>query len=538
MMAVSDASLILAIRNVAQHGDTDVYPYPLENHWFHDDESAVLELLKTIDQRFDEYLGSYPVIYVTSLSPVGYAGFRGATQIDPIWNAYLLALVIEIGADLENARLPPSDGITFSYRFHPSREAATLFDADLGWASFQRTALHKAEERQVVVSTDISDFYPRVYHHRLEHALNDATHNTEVVRRILLILAKLVPGEVSFGLPIGGHAARILAEILLNRTDRLLRTDGIEFCRFVDDYYVFANTREEAHAALIHLSDVLLNNEGLTLSRLKTRFMSRSEFLRSSPMADPDSADSVEERESRRFLKLRLRYDPYSASADEDYEKLSQGIAEFDVIGMLTRELRKTRVDERLVRQLVKSLKFLDNPVRDDAAISLVRNLEVLYPVFPTVALVLKSILPDLGEPARTEVAEAFRALIQAGSYITLVPTNLAYAVRVISLDPSEEATTVLAQIYAREGVNVLVKRDVLLAMAKRRARFWLSPIAKQFGKLSSWERRALIPASFVLGDEGEHWRRNVRRQLNIVDLAFRDWVAEKNNGRRWEIPL
>jgi hypothetical protein len=255
-------------------------------------------------------------------------------------------------------------------------------------------------------------------------------------------------------------------------------------------------------------------------------------------MADPDSADSVEERESRRFLKLRLRYDPYSASADEDYEKLSQGIAEFDVIGMLTRELRKTRVDERLVRQLVKSLKFLDDPVRDDAAVSLVRNLEVLYPVFPTVALVLKSISPDLGESARTEVAQAFRALIRTGSYITQVPTNLAYAVRVISLDPSEEATTVLAQIYAREGVNVLVKRDVLLAMAKRRARFWLSPIAKQFGKLSSWERRALIPASFVLGDEGEHWRRNVRRQLNFVDRAFRDWVAEKNNGRRWEIPL
>ncbi len=130
-------------------------------------------------------------------------------------------------------------------------------------------------------------------------------------------------------------------------------------------------------------------------------------------MADPDSADSVEERESRRFLKLRLRYDSYSASAEEDYEKLSEGIAEFDVIGMLTRELRKTRVDERLVRQLVKSLRFLDDPVRDDAAVSLVRNLNVLYPVFPTVALVIKSILVDLAESARTEVSRAFRELIQ-----------------------------------------------------------------------------------------------------------------------------
>jgi len=537
-MAVSRESLRLAVRNVAQHGDTDVFPFPIENHWFHDQEDEVIRLLKAIDDSFNEHLGSYPVVSVTSLSSVGYAGFRGATQIDPLWNAYLLALVIEIAPDLENARLPISNHVAFSYRFHPSPTMATLFDADLGWASFQRNALERAEAHQLILSTDISDFYPRIYHHRLENALNDATQNTEVVHRILAILAKLAPGEVSYGLPVGGHAARMLAEILLNRTDRLLRTDAIEFCRFVDDYYIFSNSRDDAQAALIQLSEILLNNEGLTLSRLKTRFMSRSEFMRSSPMAEPDSADSLEERESRRFLKLRLRYDPYSASADDDYERLSQGIAEFDVIGMLTRELRKTRVDERLVRQLVKSLKFLDKTVRDDAAVSLVRNLGVLYPVFPTVALVLKSILPDLSDAARVEVLRAFLALIQGGSYITLVPTNLAYAVRVISQDLTEEATRVLAQIYSADGVNVLVKRDVLLAMAKRRARFWLSPVVKKFGVLSPWEKRALIPASFALGDEGRHWRTNIQMQLNPVDRAFRDWVADKNDGRQWEIPL
>ena len=79
-------------------------------------------------------------------------------------------------------------------------------------------------DHDVILSTDISDFYPRIYHHRLENALNDATQNTEVVRRILFILAKLTPGEVSFGLPVGGHAARVLAEAVLNRTDRLLQT--------------------------------------------------------------------------------------------------------------------------------------------------------------------------------------------------------------------------------------------------------------------------------------------------------------------------
>jgi hypothetical protein len=537
-MAVSVQSLQLAVRNVAQHGDTDVFPFPIENHWFHDQEDEIVRLLQAIDDDFLGQLASYPVFAVTSLSSVGYAGFRGATQIDPLWNAYLLALVIEIAPDLEAARVPRSDSVAFSYRFRPSAKKATLFDADLGWGSFQRTALEKAEDHDVILSTDISDFYSRIYHHRLENALNDATQNTEVVRRILFILAKLTPGEVSFGLPVGGHAARVLAEILLNRTDRLLQMNGINYCRFVDDYYIFADSRDDAQAALIHLSEVLLTNEGLTLSRLKTRFMSRAEFIRSSPMADPDSADSLEERESRRFLKLRLRYDPYSSSAEDDYEKLSQGIAEFDVTGMLTRELRKTRVDERLVRQLVKSLKFLDPNVLDGAAVSLVRNLGVLYPVFPTVALVLKSVLPDLSAPARAEVFSAFRALITEGSYIALVPTNLAYAVRVIAQDPTEDATTVLAQIHGAAGVNVLVKRDVIVAMAKKRVRFWLSPVAKRFAVLSPWEKRALIPASFVLGDEGKHWRRHIQPRLNAVDTTFSRWVAGKNHGRQWDIPL
>jgi hypothetical protein len=327
-MAVSVQSLQLAVRNVAQHGDTDVFPFPIENHWFHDQEDEIVRLLQAIDDDFLGQLASYPVFAVTSLSSVGYAGFRGATQIDPLWNAYLLALVIEIAPDLEAARVPRSDSVAFSYRFRPSAKKATLFDADLGWGSFQRTALEKAEDHDVILSTDISDFYSRIYHHRLENALNDATQNTEVVRRILFILAKLTPGEVSFGLPVGGHAARVLAEILLNRTDRLLQTDGINYCRFVDDYYIFADSRDDAQAALIHLSEVLLTNEGLTLSRLKTRFMSRAEFTRSSPMADPESADSLEERESRRFLKLRLRYDPYSSSAEDDYEKPPASIAE------------------------------------------------------------------------------------------------------------------------------------------------------------------------------------------------------------------
>ena len=166
------------------------------------------------------------------------------------------------------------------------------------------------------------------------------------------------------------------------------------------------------------------------------------------------------------------------------------------------------------------------------------RNLEVLYPVFPTVALVLKSVLPNLTKSAQEEVFSAFRTLITAGSYVTLVPTNLAYAVRVIALDPTEDATKVLAHIYTEPRANVLVKRDVILAMAKKKVKFWLSDLIKKFDLTSSWEKSALVVASFALGDEGHHWRRHTVPRLNAVDADFAKWVASKNNGRQWEIPL
>jgi hypothetical protein len=269
-MIITEQNALFAVRNVSRHGDTDVFPFPIENHWFHDSEQAVTELLMQLDANFDDWLRAYPINFATCLSSVGYHGFRAATQIDPIWNAYLVALLLKIGSDIEAARLPTAKDLVFSYRFKPSDDRNTLFDQEIGWARFHRTALERSKSFEFIVSTDISDFYPRVYHHRLENALSQATKENEVVRRIMEILKRL-SGGTSYGLPVGGNAARLLAELLLNRTDRLLRASNVPFCRFVDDYLLFSDSKESAQAALVQLSEVLLANEGLTLARAKNQ---------------------------------------------------------------------------------------------------------------------------------------------------------------------------------------------------------------------------------------------------------------------------
>jgi hypothetical protein len=538
IMAISSASALFAIRNVAQNGDTDVYPFPLENHWFHDAEEGIVDLLMKLDGDFDGWLRSYPVSFTTALSSVGYNGFRAATQIDPIWNAYLLALLIEIGPDIEKARIPTDRQVIFSYRFLPSEDKARLFDKAIGWYQFQEIALERAADYEFVISTDISDFYPRIYHHRLENALKQATDNGEVVKRVMEISKRLSIGETSYGLPVGGQASRMLAELLLNRTDRLLTASGIRFARFVDDYYIFAMSSGDAQAALVQLSEILLTNEGLTLARAKTRVLSKSEFARSSPVAEPTHSDDPADAMAREFLSFRLAFDPYSPTADEDYDVLRDQLKQFDITGMLAKELRKSRVDEGLTRHLIKAMRYLQPELRDAAVSSVVQNLNLLYPIFPSVGILLKQLLPHLSESTRDEVFGTIRQLINDRSHILLVPANLSFAIRILAYDRAEETDALLIDVYDRPKTNMMIKRDVLLAMTRRRVDYWLSAQLKQFSIVTPWERRALIVASYILSDEGQHWRRRIRDELQATDSLFLQWVASKNNGRMWELPL
>lgn len=537
MATASEQSIRLAVRNVAKWGDTDVLPYPLENHWFHDAEDAVVDLLLSVDESFERWLNDYPVLAVRGLTSVGYAGFRPATQIDPIWNAYLLALCVELGAEIENARCPTSDERVFSYRYAPDRETGTLFDPAIGWHTHQVKSLERARPDGYVLATDISNFYPRVYHHRIENSLNRVTGNRDAVGRIMAILTRLSVGGVSYGLPVGGNAARILAEALLNRTDRLLIDRSVNFSRFVDDYLIFGDSEEDVRRGLVYLSDVLLNHEGLSLSRMKTRLMTSAEFAKMSPAAVPADSDSATEDLARRFLRIRLKYDPYSPTASEDFEKLSEELRRFDIVGMLAQEVRKSRIDESLTKQLVRSLRYLDQAVRSDAVDSLVKNFGVLFPIFPTVAIVIRRILNELETGVRDRVFATLRDLISSRSHISQVPANLAFAVRLLGHDTSEAGGVVLSGVYDTTP-NMMVRRDAILAMAARGSDHWISDRLRDWSNLTAWERRALLPGSFQLGEEGAHWRRRIRGELNEVDTRFLEWVADKNNGAVWAIPV
>ncbi len=74
---------------------------------------------------------------------------------------------------------------------------------------------------QYVVIADIADFFPRIYSHPLENALTECTNKNNHVLKIKRMLSDW-NFSVSYGIPVGQSATRLLAEIVLDDVDRAL----------------------------------------------------------------------------------------------------------------------------------------------------------------------------------------------------------------------------------------------------------------------------------------------------------------------------
>lgn len=548
-------SLKAAIQNIATFGDTDIFPFPFEQHIFHDKPELLQKALEKLHADFDAELAKNPPDNINTLAPVGYTGFRWATQIDPLWNAYYLALVIEMGPAIEQARIPVSEKSVFSYRFIKPEADGRVFDENVNWRGFMQTsyevaeeAAKKAAERKAarkaakddapedasespyVILCDISDFYSRIYHHRVENALKWLNAKPDVVKRIVEVL-QVFSGTVSYGLPVGGPASRLLAEISLNSVDKLLRGEGIRFCRFVDDYRIFCDSREEAYQRLIFLSEKLFN-EGLSLQKTKTRILTAKEFMDESKLLMRfNQAEEENVTEEEKLLRLAIHFDPYSDTRVDDYEKLKEQVSKVDIAGILGRELEKTRIDPTITKQAISALRVLEPEKRKSILSSLLKpdNLNTLAPVFSRLMTVLRGLYLDLDSATQDLVDGALIGLVEKGSHIIKIDLNLAYLAQVLRRRCSQQTETLLVKLF-RSNTNPLVRREIILAWIAWRHNHSLTDLKKHFKALSKWERRAFIVGSYILTDEGKHWRKHNDDSFDPGELVVRHWFADRFN--------
>ena len=125
-------------------------------------------------------IGQYaPVGAIETLTPKSWLGFRIAHQLTAADNVIYLAALLDCAPNLEAARVPKDDNEAFAYRFAEG-ESLRIFESARSYhqwlahlSEFGGPENPFAEDRPAIV-TDISDFYQRIYFHRIENVLQDA----------------------------------------------------------------------------------------------------------------------------------------------------------------------------------------------------------------------------------------------------------------------------------------------------------------------------------------------------------------------------
>lgn len=344
---LAPASLALAIKHLCTYGDTDVFPHLPEIHFLRHNSNAVAKELANVD------LDSYsPGGAVEALAPKSKLGFRIAHQLPLHDTILLLAAVIDIGAAIESRR-PSATGIqAFSYRFQPDSDGR-LFLKDhtfKAWLNSQLAFVQSDLKIKRVIFTDISDFYARINFHRLENLLDETAPKHGAVRFIKKHI-KTIRATQSFGLPVGGSAARLLSELALVDTDGALQQEGYVATRFVDDFRIFIGAHDNPYDVLSLLAEQLGINEGLSLNTSKTVIYERAEFIAYTKGLVTDVSEEAE-GEALEQLTSDLYFD--DQHNPDDVEKLKS----LNLLGYLQDEIGKEPYDMGRIKVIFRALKI------------------------------------------------------------------------------------------------------------------------------------------------------------------------------------
>lgn len=514
-----------ALTNIFRHGDTDIFPFPFERYLFEQKLEEALNLLETYHSNIDESISLSPPLTIVELSQVGYYGFRQATLIEPFWNAYFLGLVISIADEIENKRIKEDDKNIFSYRFQWNEINGSLFK-DTTWIDYKKQCIEYSKNCNYILQTDISNFYPRINHHKLENELKRIDTGNTVTKKIMKLLSAF-SGTISYGLPVGGPASRILAELALNHTDFHLKSRGVVFCRYADDYTIFCENESDAYKKLILLSEKLSNDQ-LGLQKDKTKIMTSEEFREIHLFLDPQP-DSEISTDEQKLLNISIRFDPYSATAVEDYEQLKEAVNEIDIIGILSREVNKTRIDQTVTKQAIGAIKALaaENQVQAIKILLDQNNLVTLSPVFTSIMRSVRSVYEELNSDGKDLVDKSLINLFNSESFLTKIEMNVSYMIQILSVKHTAEKESLFIKLFELP-ISHLIKRQIIVAMSNWNCHYWLVDIKNNFTSLTNWERRAVIYSSYFLGDEGNHWRENNKKIFSKEEILIRDWCSTR----------
>ena len=210
-MKLTPALLSRALKAVLHHGYGIFFPEPPELKIVKANWSSLVKELANVD--LDTYQGYDPIL---SFAPkASRLNVRRVGLLHPFDMIFYTGLALALKAAISKSRLP-SDKV-FSYRTEGTK-THELYRAASGWQDFRNVIARRAANNSTCILgvTDIADFYPRIYHHRLVNAL--AASSGAAMKAYIRALEKMLDkfsGGTSYGIPVGPPASRLLGEAVL-----------------------------------------------------------------------------------------------------------------------------------------------------------------------------------------------------------------------------------------------------------------------------------------------------------------------------------
>jgi hypothetical protein len=113
---------------------------------------------------------------------------------------------------------------------------------------------------------------------------------------------------------------------------------------------------------------------------------------------------------------------------------------------------------------------------------------------------------------------------------------NLAYYIQALSKRHSHRKEEILIEVYEKRPTRIL-RRLIIAAMANWGCHYWLSDLKRRYGTMDEWDKRAVIIASYFLGDEGKHWRESKKQSWHPMEILVRDWYCTRFQTQK-NIPI
>jgi hypothetical protein len=499
MFRLSASTLGNAVIAVKNHGYGDFFPEPPELEFVQRDWHEVHQFLES--QDLDVYAG-YDVM--SAFAPKSRLNVRRVALLHPHDLLLYTALVLDLRDGVSLARLSPTENRVFSYRAENAGEGE-LYLSSPNYSNFKKEIQNRVAGSPgcFVGTTDIGDFYPRVYQHRLINALQAACGASQYDQiRVLEKMLFRFSGGASYGIPVGPAASRVLGEAVLIDVDSTLLSNQIDFIRFTDDYLIFSSTPEGAEYGIRVLGETLFMNHGLTLQTAKTRVLAGSDFT-----AQYLEAHDEKEAQRRELIDIVGQYDEQMPYQDLPEDKKLE-IDAMNLSEMLTDALAEgANVDFREVSFILGRLSALQKP---ELIPIVLQNVERLAPVAHSIAAFFKG-FRQLDSTTRKSVADTLLAAVGDRRFSEYYGI---WILHLFSNSPDWNHAEALLKIF-RESNSDVIRRYAALALRVCGTRAHAIEVSRYISMASPLTRTAILMATARMGNDE---RKYLKRGLRLTD--------------------